>query len=116
MRKAILAIVLLASVGAAAQSPTVSAGNLGAKMIEKNTRDFVPTEMQRLKLENLQLKAKLAQADQAKAQAKFQGAVSELYSYSNDVRAENKWGEEVTFDIDSLKYSGPPQKESPAKK
>jgi hypothetical protein len=69
-------------------------------------QDFAPTEIQRLKLENLQLKAKLAQAEQAKAQANFQGSLNELFTYSNTVRTENKWGEDVSFDVDSLKFTG----------
>jgi len=68
---------------------------------------LVPTETQRLKLENAQLKARLAVADVQAAQRRYGDAMTALSETGNEVIRENKWPPETQFDIDKLTFAVP---------
>lgn len=68
---------------------------------------LVPTETQRLRLENSQLKARLAVADILAAQNRYSAAMQALSNEGDAVIRENKWPENTQFDIDKLTFSAP---------
>jgi predicted FMN-binding regulatory protein PaiB len=78
--------------------------------------DFALTEVQKLRLENLQLKAKLKQNEASQAQATFQQALSELVATANSVKEANKWPNDTEFNLDTLTFSAPPPPAKPEAK
>lgn len=73
------------------------------------------SEVQKLRLENLQLKAKLAQQTYNEAQAGFNIALTALNTEAHKVMVDNKWPEDSQFDFDHLTFSAPPPKPEPPK-
>lgn len=69
-----------------------------------------PTDVQALKLENLQLKAKLAQQQAQVAQAQFVQAMSELNAEAEKVKKENGWDERTQFDANTVAFIAAPAK------
>lgn len=66
---------------------------------------YVPSEIQRLKLENAQLKLALIGAQIQPLQAKWQEQMAVLGQLCEAVRKENKWPENVKCDAGTLKFA-----------
>lgn len=72
-------------------------------------------EIERVKLENLQLKAKLTQRVKSEADGNFQRDMNALVEYANEVRKEHGWGDAVQFNVDTLQFVDAPKPAEPAK-
>lgn len=97
----LVAISLLLVSAAVAQSPPVA-------------NPYVPTEVQQLRLKVAQQNAQLAQSQLREAQQNFQSAVAALSAAGEKVKEENKWGDDVVLNLDTLQFSKkavPPAKE-----
>lgn len=92
----ITVLMLGCSIAALAQTPPPAA--------------LKPSETQALKLENLQLKAKLAQQQAQVAQAQFAQAMSELNAEVEKVKRENGWDERTQFDANTVAFIAVPAK------
>lgn len=71
--------------------------------------ELKPTEIQAVKLENLQLKARIAQQNWVLAKSQYDASMSALLQYCDDVKKENAWAKEVSCDPNTLKFSLPPK-------
>ena len=81
---------------------------------EGKSPDLKPTDVQQLKLENLQLKAQLALQTFNQAQAAYNQSVVALFAGCDEVKKENNWDKGVTCDPNTLKFSPPsPVKSGP---
>jgi hypothetical protein len=98
---AAMGMIVLMNIQAMAQSPPAST--------------YQPTEVQSLRLQVAQRDAQLAQRDVVAANQRFQAAVAALSTAGERVKQENKWPDDVHFDLDTLNFSQAPAKE-PAKK
>jgi len=76
---------------------------------------YKASESQTLKLENLQLKAQLAQKDLQAAQAQFQQALVNLTNEAAAVKKANGWPDDTQFDPNTVSFSAPPPKPAAAK-
>jgi hypothetical protein len=65
---------------------------------------YQPTEIQELKLQNLQKDAQLAQYAAITAQNALAARVTSLSEYANQVKKENKWDSKVGFDIGKVQF------------
>jgi hypothetical protein len=81
----------------------------------------IPDETQRLKLENKQLKAALAIDKFNAARAEWNTAEAAFRSECDAIKKENNWPEDVTCDLQTMKFtlketkSGPAPDAKPAK-
>jgi hypothetical protein len=66
---------------------------------------YHPTEVQSLRLKVAQQAAQLAQVQLREAQQQFQQAMSSLSAEADKVKQENKWPEDVQFNLDSLQFT-----------
>ena len=71
------------------------------------TPALVPTEAQHMKLENFQLKARLALVSAQEAARAYQQAMGALQGECEAVRKENKWVEGATCNPETLAFAAP---------
>ena len=81
---------------------------------------FVPTEIQRLKLENKQKDALLAkerleslQSAVQQAQRNFQDSLKALTDEAETVKKEQGWGKDVVFDPNTVSFSEAKESKKP---
>jgi len=72
---------------------------------------WTPTENQRLRIENKQLKAGLVQREFSSVQQRWNDAVAALNAECAAVVKENEWPPDLTCDIQTLQFK---EKEKPA--
>lgn len=77
---------------------------------EKAKPPYIPSEVQKLKLENAQLRAGIAQRDLTAAQHAWNAAAGEFRAACDAIKKENSWPEDVTCDLQTLKVTEPPPK------
>ena len=65
---------------------------------------YTPTEIQSLKLKNLQLTATLQQVAMQQAQQNFANAITALSEEANKVKKENNWPDSTAFDIQNVSF------------
>jgi hypothetical protein len=73
-----------------------------------DTNNFQPNEVQQLKLENAQLKAKLALNTAQRAKELYDQAFDTLIKAVDAIKQENKWPDEVRCDVETLIFSVSP--------
>ena len=73
------------------------------------TKDYKVSELQQLKLKNLQLEAQLRQQELQSAQVRFQDSIKALMGEAGTVKKENGWPDTATFDPDKLIFGPPPE-------
>lgn len=69
--------------------------------------DYKPSEVQSLKLQVKQKDVLLAQAAAQKATEVFQQSLAALSEEAENVKKENNWPKELTFDVNNLKFAKP---------
>ena len=83
----------------------------------KAAEKFEPSEVQKLKLENAQLRAGIAQRDLTAAQKAWNEAAAALNAEAAAIKKENGWPDDLAFDFQSLKFTpAPPKPEKEEKK
>ena len=75
-------------------------------------KDYKVSELQQLKLKNLQLEAQLRQQELQSAQVRFQDSIKALMGEAGTVKKENGWPDAATFDPDKLVFGPPPPVEA----
>ena len=68
---------------------------------------YIPSEVQKLKLENAQLRAGIAQRDLTAAQKAWNEAAAALNAEAAAIKKENGWPDDLAFDFQSLKFTLP---------
>ncbi len=71
---------------------------------------YEPSELQALRLKVKQQEAVLAQRDLRDAQMRLQAAMTELEAAAQAIKKENKWADNVQFDVNTLTFTAPPEK------
>lgn len=82
----------------------------------KAAEKFEPTEVQKLKLENAQLRAGIAQRDLTAAQRAWNEAAAALKAEADAIKKENGWPDDTQFDMQTLKFTEKPPKSPEEKK
>src|SRR5271163_2427988 len=77
------------------------------------TPPFIPNEVQKLKLENAQLRAGIAQRDLTAAQRAWNEMAAAFQSTCKEIKTENNWPEDLTCDLQSLQFTEPVSKSVP---
>ena len=90
------------------------ASTLGAQGVK--APEYKPTEIQSLRLQVKQKDAQIAQRDLQSAQARFQEAFAALNNEAAEVKKENKWPDDVSFDPNTLNFTAPAPKPAAPKK
>lgn len=100
---------------AAAQTPgTSGAGGAGTEVLKPK---FEPSEIQKLRLENAQLKLKLTIATTVQAaQNEYNQRMAEFNAVCETIKTENKWTAKATCDPSTLQVSLPVEPTKPASK
>src|ERR1700747_2672251 len=75
-------------------------------------KEYKLTELQQLRLSNMQKDALLLKAQMESVQRQFNEKVTELMSSAQKVKLKNGWPPDTTFDVDKLTFSAPPPKET----
>jgi hypothetical protein len=73
-----------------------------------------PTETQKLKLENAQLRAQVARDRADQAANAYNATIAAFFEMCNQVKKENGWDAGVTCNISTLAFSPPKPTPSPA--
>ena len=115
--------VIVVSFGFAIFSAGEVSGELKVLAQEKATAEakgppYIPSEVQKLKLENAQLRAGIAQRDLTAAQKAWNEAAAALNAEAAAIKKENGWPDDVAFDFQTLRFSPAPagqrDKDTPA--
>ena len=64
-----------------------------------------PSEVQKLKIENAQLRAGIAQRDLTAAQRAWNEAAAALKAEADAIKKENGWPDDTQFDMQTLKFT-----------
>jgi len=71
--------------------------------------DYKPSEVQMLRLQLAQEKAKNAELLLTQAQQQYQAAIGNLSSEGEKIKTENKWPPTVQLNFQTLAFSAPPK-------